>query len=567
MPRKIAITIAGAVSLGSYESGVVFEVLDAISQHNQWAEANRLPDERIEIDVLTGASAGGMTAAVIAQKLLFDGPSMSQPYNNPLYNAWVQGIDIVGLLARGPGEDATHSVFSSNLVIELSKTCLAGRYATLPPPPAQPHPALPADGRIQLGLALSNLNGVDYARDTLSGGTFTYTGHEDQLVRPIDQRADDRADFWEIVRTAAVACGAFPIAFRMQDLLRNITDYTSPDLVRAIWGGVPCRCFTYTDGGVFQNQPLGMAKNLVENQPGGRLNADERGYIFIAPQPKKSESLPHTTDANADPAKAFGSANANYKGVVEGLAGAVIGQSEFQDWITAEGVNDRLRLLDERAGELQTLFLSGALTAAQTNPVSEVLLKSFFGIEGAMPQPAPPALQAARNQLKAQYQAEYSTLGANAAAADAWLDAVLVLELAANLHEKEEMLIYDFVADTAFLASSGLEAFQGFFDVQYRKHDYDYGRSVAQTQLARYQAQAGSIFANLHWTPKPIDPIDPSLNHFDMSKVNQAKRQQVYQQIRDAADALLGELGVNAVVRKALLLFYVQGQIKKLLAL
>jgi len=37
----------------------------------------------------------------------------------------------------------------------------------------------------------------------------------------------------------------------------------------------------------------------------------------------------------------------------------VVGQSEFQDWITAEGVNDRLRLLDQRADELQTLFLSG----------------------------------------------------------------------------------------------------------------------------------------------------------------------------------------------------------------
>jgi len=567
MARKLAITIAGAVSLGSYESGVAFEVLDAISQHNQWAEANGLTEERIEIDVLAGASAGGMTAAMIAQRLLFDGPSMSQPYNNPLYNAWVQDVDIVGLLARGPGEDVTHSVFSSNLVIEISETYLTGRYATLPKPPAQGHPALPADGRIQLGLALSNLNGVDYARGTLSGGAFTYTGHEDQLVRPIDQQADDRGDFWEIVRAAAVACGAFPIAFRAQDLLRNIADYPSPFLVSSIWGGASSRYFTYTDGGVFQNQPLGMAKNLVENQPDGHLTADQRGYIFIAPQPKTSQSLAYTTDANADAAKALGSANADYKVVVEGLAGAAIGQSEFQDWITAEGVNDRLRLLDQRADELQTLFLSGALTAAQTSPVSEALLKSFFGVQGPMPRPAPAALQAARNQLRTQYQSEYAAFGANATVADAWLDAVLVLELAANLHEKEEMLIYDFVADTALLASNGLEAFEGFFDVQYRKHDYDYGRSVAQTQLAKYQAQPGSIFAGLHWTPQPIDPIDPSLNDFDMSKVNPAKRQQVYKQIRDAADALFGELGVNAVVRKALMLFYVQGKIKKMLAL
>jgi hypothetical protein len=34
MPKRLAITIAGAVSLGSYEAGVLYEVLDAIHQHN-----------------------------------------------------------------------------------------------------------------------------------------------------------------------------------------------------------------------------------------------------------------------------------------------------------------------------------------------------------------------------------------------------------------------------------------------------------------------------------------------------------------------------------------------------
>jgi hypothetical protein len=87
MARKVAITISGAVSLGSYESGVAFEILDALSQHNQWADQHNLPDERIEIDVLTGASAGGMTVSMISQRLLFDGPAMNLPYDNPLYNA------------------------------------------------------------------------------------------------------------------------------------------------------------------------------------------------------------------------------------------------------------------------------------------------------------------------------------------------------------------------------------------------------------------------------------------------------------------------------------------------
>ena len=69
MSKKLAITISGAVSLGSYEAGVLYEVLDAVCQHNN--DPATIADDRIVIDVLTGASAGGMTAIVLAQKLLY----------------------------------------------------------------------------------------------------------------------------------------------------------------------------------------------------------------------------------------------------------------------------------------------------------------------------------------------------------------------------------------------------------------------------------------------------------------------------------------------------------------
>ena len=567
MAKKLAITIAGAVSLGSYEAGVAFEVLDAIAQHNLWAAQNSSSDERIEIDVLTGASAGGMTVAMIAQRLLFDGPAMSLPYDNPLFNAWVTDIDITKLLTLGPKELPTHAVFSSDCVAAISQAWLTARYAASPIPPPQPHPALPLDGNLQLGLALSNLNGVDYFRPTRSGGTFVYTDHQDQHLFAMDKASSDRRDLWETIRSTAVACGAFPIAFRVQDLYRNILDYPSPWLDRNLWAGAPSRYFTYTDGGVMQNEPLGMAKNLVDILPGGHLDAEQRGYLFVAPQPKKSSEVPYTTSASADPGSAFGSANANYKGVVQRLAESVIGQAAFQDWIVAEQVNENLKKLDDRASQLQALFLTGRLTAAQAKPVSDALLSAFFQVEGVMTTASIANLQAARNQLEQQYALEYSKFGADTAAADAWIDAVLVLELAAGLHEKEEMLIYDFVADPQMLAGDGLDAFGGFFDVAYRKHDYDYGRTMGQQNLLAYQAQPGSVFANLHWTPKPIDPINPSLNNLQMSSVDKKKRQQVYSQISDAADALLQELDVNIFVRKGVMMFFIQPQIKKMLAL
>jgi len=567
MAKKLAITIAGAVSLGSYESGVMFEVLDALSQHNEWADQNKVPDERIEIDVLTGASAGGMTVAMVAQRLLFDGAALALPYDNPLYNAWVQDIDISKLLARGADEPPSHSMLSSDCVIAISETYLTGRYATMPPPAPSPHPALSSDGSLQLGLALSNLNGVDYCQKTKSGGQFIYTDHQDQLLLALHAVSDDRPELWETIRGAAVACGAFPFAFRVQDLARNIVDFPSEFLVKELWGGNPSRFFTYTDGGVFQNEPLGMAKNLVELLPGGHLTAMDRGYLFIAPQPKTSQEIQYTADPKADPSTAFGAAVADYKVVLERILLSVMGQAGFQDWIMAESVNKKLHLLDERADQLQKLFLTKKLTAAQTQPVSSALLQGFFAIGGAMTAAAESNLDAARDQLRQQYASEYSAFGADKATADAWLDSVLVLELAAGLHEKEEMLIYDFVADTTKLAGNGLHAFEGFFDVKYRKHDYDYGRSVAQQKLREYATQPGSIFANLQWVPKPIDAIDPNLNQVDMSQVDKQKREQVKDQVSAAVDSFLQEGNIDFAARKIVELAFVDGRIKKLLAL
>ena len=48
MPKKIAITIAGAVSLGSYEAGVLFEITRSIQHHN---ENEPITKNRIVIDV------------------------------------------------------------------------------------------------------------------------------------------------------------------------------------------------------------------------------------------------------------------------------------------------------------------------------------------------------------------------------------------------------------------------------------------------------------------------------------------------------------------------------------
>ncbi len=196
MPKYLAVTVAGAVSLGSYEAGATYEILDAIRQHNEHPDTVAKGDF-VRIDVLTGVSAGGMTAAILAQKLLFAKNSFvtadgkSSPYDNPLYNTWVRGIDLQGLLDADDeplpdGDPAMLSVFSSNLIEKIAQNTLAQTDATgqIPLNGGAHNVIDPARG-IQLGLALTNLNGVNYQYTMFGGQPFRYTDFSDQMLRSL----------------------------------------------------------------------------------------------------------------------------------------------------------------------------------------------------------------------------------------------------------------------------------------------------------------------------------------------------------------------------------------------
>ncbi len=257
--KKLAITIAGAVSLGSYESGVLYEVLDAIDQHNR--NPATAGADRIMIDVLTGASAGGMTAIILAQKLLFSADEFIGPYDNPLYNTWVKRVSMDGLQATEDDEPALDSLFSSDLIETISKETLLTRYASPPPPQAVRHSA--AGDKIRVGVALTNLNGVAYGYPVQPSGKFDYINYCDQLTRHAVAASCDNAEFWEPLRQAAVACGAFPIAFRPQDMSRSAKGEPDDYNAGKIWNrGRTIRDVHVSGWRAYCRTSLGMAKNL-----------------------------------------------------------------------------------------------------------------------------------------------------------------------------------------------------------------------------------------------------------------------------------------------------------------
>ncbi|BAZ17194.1 hypothetical protein NIES4071_90720 [Calothrix sp. NIES-4071] len=357
MPKKLAVVISGAVSLGSYEAGVMYEVLEAIAIHNDKATSD---EERIEIDVITGASAGGMTACILAQHLICgdqplpDNPKqcLREPYNNPLYNAWVKEVDIRQLLDVAVSEQK-FSLLQTEVVEKIGS-----KYLQDQPVMNERHPA--AAPKIYVGVAMSNISGfnfsisTDYARlstDETGGepkGTkkFSYTRYKDQffciasrnvsgdatlveidrktITDPLTHqsiiqwkkfRDTSRDTNWKELREVGLSSGAFPFAFKARKIKR--------------FGGLGKRenrngDYLYTDGGVFENEPIGMAKTLVEDID-QQDPSTKRYYLYIAPSLRELPENPFTQNFEPD-----------FLTVGVALLNSIFQQSRFQDWVMEE---------------------------------------------------------------------------------------------------------------------------------------------------------------------------------------------------------------------------------------
>ncbi|MGF1536934.1 MAG: patatin-like phospholipase family protein [Elainellaceae cyanobacterium] len=167
--RNIALVIAGGASLGSYEAGVMTELLYALEYLNRTRKPN---EPEYVIDVITGGSAGALTAALTARIMMYDTKARSR-----LYEAWVERIDIVELMRRAPG----NAILSKEVIRSLAQELIVdgtGEVAN------RTDVASFAPRALRLGLSLSNMNGIDYALPALSSAMATGRRDRPPLSQP-----------------------------------------------------------------------------------------------------------------------------------------------------------------------------------------------------------------------------------------------------------------------------------------------------------------------------------------------------------------------------------------------
>lgn len=486
MPKRVAITVAGAVSLGSYEAGVIYELLQAFRTNNEKA-ANE--DSKIYVDVLTGASAGGMTAAMVSQRLMYDAASLEGETTNALYEAWVERISLLGLARMHWKERKWHSLFSSDLIDSIGKTMLID---SMQRQGSGPHAAVEQVGGVpetlRVGLALTNLGGIDYMIPILGNddGGFNYTSSLDQKLFEVKPGAQTDVALWHGMCKASVGSGAFPVAFRPKAIEHAVEEYGErlPE-DKKLWqqgktyvdwsSGKSPAAFAHSDGGVLQNQPLGIAKNLVDIAVADRevrlgqaahCDSADRLYVFVSPNSVKSS------------AQHLSAARITIWAELKHLMRVYTRQAAFHDWITAEAMNQQIRVLDTRAEELAAVIMQGEVDLAALAKASSDL--------NAMLMPNEEADRLAR--LREQYSGKYNEVLtiAGPQAADAFISAIATLEAAAHLEDRDKMKIVAVIADAQKeLAGAGIAAFVGFFKKSFREHDYWVGRVKTRVYLQR----------------------------------------------------------------------------------
>jgi hypothetical protein len=224
------------------------------------------------------------------------------------------------------------------------------------------------------------------------------------------------------------------------------------------------------------------------------------------------------------------------------LVGAVFNHARFSDLLNAEALNREVDLFNTRATQLRSLLngntpeiirQAGSLKAA-----ADLLLPALFTGEPDN------AVDEARTRLRSQFKDFYDSM--EPSTRDTWIDSILTLERSADLGETDEMTIYSIMADDSELASTGLEAFAGFFDRNCREHDYLIGRQKAQAFL-----KTPNIFGldnTLNCSFEDVPAPDPKLNGLQLKDMDEDVREAVRDRLIERANELMKEAGIDWVI-------------------
>jgi hypothetical protein len=360
----VGLCMAGAVSAGAYTAGVMdylIEALDIWQKRKDAGEAD-VPAHKVEIPVIGGASAGGMTG-IIASAAIHDpiipveeAPStlLNEIKENKFYHSWVDllGNNMLDLMLETSDikTHGTQSALNAEFIDKIAERAVSVNSI-------QPVIRKYFSENLKIFVTLSNIQGMDYsvAFKSLQGDNknrkrHLITIHNDyacfQLVK---DESDYMGKGWmplnfskglnvKQAAVAAMATGAFPVGLKARVLEREgkflndnkwFADITQKAF-RPFRLTEPIST-TNIDGGMINNEPFEKVQDVLIDLTGQSDPNEYRDYnrfkgtvLMIDPFPSEVDDIKLAMKYNKE------KQNPNLLPVVGGTLGALIGQARVK---------------------------------------------------------------------------------------------------------------------------------------------------------------------------------------------------------------------------------------------
>ncbi len=332
---KLGITMAGAISAGAYTAGVMdylFETLEkweaAKKKNREIGEGNpgyddSVPMHDVEIEILSGASAGGMTAVIAAAGVQqnFEPVTPSKRADNalkaknPFYHTWVDLIqdDMLPVLfdtSDVKSDPGVISILNSTFKDKISERVIAQSSA------GDYHRPYLAP-RLEVMVSLSNLNGIPFdigfKGNADKTNLYRTTSHRDyaHFVIADDYRNDglipvsfDKDQNLKTLRQAAMATGAFPIGLAARTVDRERKYLDDSKYINPLYGekdyklNIGDQVSTLnSDGGMLNNEPFDITGKILLDKTGQdkvsseHHNTFESTVLMVDPFPSEPEDI------------------------------------------------------------------------------------------------------------------------------------------------------------------------------------------------------------------------------------------------------------------------------------
>ncbi len=321
---SIALTLPGEAALGTFEAGAVSALLVAVQKINQDDQAV------VDVDIMTGASSGSLTAVVAAAALL----TGTDPVE-PLRRAWVSEPSLDTLR----GGAAVEAPLSLDHARTVGHTVLAHMFPSAEG--SDERGARAQSSGVTLEFALTCLRGLTYKLHRRDQPAVTATSYIDWgggQFGPEDLTGLTQK--WSAALDAAIASAALPMAFPPVLLDRSRDDYKQdgvtnlpeaqegdPEAEISLW---------YADGGLVDREPLGRCISLAR----GRKDGAKGLVLLIRPCPEDS---PSSTDMEWT----GGASPPRWRSALGRALRVLVTHSIYEDLRKVESTNDRIAWTEE----------------------------------------------------------------------------------------------------------------------------------------------------------------------------------------------------------------------------